>query len=79
MVEAFIESKRESNFEMHSAVPIADDGRPPTLTCMHMHAATVWLKIWVAYLTFILAKLFGRMCLSVNLGAALICNSLSLL
>ena len=34
MVEAFTESKRESNFEMHSAVPIAEDGRLPT----HMHA-----------------------------------------
>jgi hypothetical protein len=64
---------------MHSAVPIPEDGRPPMLTCMHKDAATVWLKIWVAYLTFTFVKVFGRMCLNVNLGAAQIGNSLSLL
>ena len=79
IVDTLTESNKESNFKMHSAVPIADDGRPPTLTYINIDAATVWLSICVAYLTFIFAKLFGLMCLSVNLGAALMGNSLSLL
>ena len=75
--ELFTQSNTESNLETNSAVPIAADGRPPILTYVHRDAATVWLKIWEAYLTFILQTLLGFMCLSVNLGAALMVSSLS--
>ena len=40
-VELLTLSNRESNWEMNSAVPIADCGRTPKLTYVHIEAATV--------------------------------------
>ena len=40
-VELLTLSNRESNWEMSSAVPIADCGRTSKLTCVHIEAATV--------------------------------------
>ena len=64
---------------MNCAVPIALGGKTPKLMYVQSEAATVWLKTCVAYLTFILLKLFGWICLSVSLCADLIVSSLSLL
>ena len=58
-IELLTLSNRESNWEINSAVPMADSGRPPKLTYVHIEAATASLRICVANLTFILAKSFG--------------------
>ncbi len=44
IVDTFTQSNKESNLNRSSAVPIADDARPPMLTYVHNDAATVWLK-----------------------------------
>jgi hypothetical protein len=44
IVNTLTQSNKESNLNRSSAVPIADDARPPMLTFVHNDAATVWLK-----------------------------------
>lgn len=69
IVELLTQSKIESNWQRSSDVPKALADRPPMLTYEHIAAATVWLKICVAYFTFISEKPFGCRCFSVNFGA----------